>query len=83
MNEFFSGMVTTHDGNQTALVFVSRKTLPALSTATEILSDGTFDCVPRLFYQLATINVIAYDYVNTLFLTIGLYDQQYLYCFFF
>lgn len=59
--DFYAGRVDC--GEQSAVVFISRATLPALVEANELHIDATFQTVPVMFYQLLTIHAIAYDEV--------------------
>ncbi len=52
----FQGMVTFED--QVAVVFCSNSMLERMPQVNECLYDGTFYVVPKLFYQLFTINGI-------------------------
>nr|CAH0103572.1 unnamed protein product [Daphnia galeata] len=56
--EFFKGRLSTATG--TAFMFISMAILPLIRTTKEIHADGTFQVVPDLFYQLLTIQVMAY-----------------------
>ena len=60
---FYRGLVTSDDGYQ-GLVFVSDSLINMMVTNIELHCDGTFKTVPRLFYQLFTVQVKAYGKVN-------------------
>lgn len=59
---FYQGLVTSDDGYQ-GLVFVSDSLINMLATNNEVQCDGTFKTVPRLFYQLFTVQVKVYGKV--------------------
>lgn len=51
--EFYNGAVT--NGDQKAMIFISRATLPALVDADQLFMDSKFKTVPVLFMQLFTV----------------------------
>lgn len=52
--EFFQGRVTTPAGGK-AFIFLSLEILPELRRTRQLLSDGTFQTGPYLFYLLFNI----------------------------
>lgn len=61
VNRFYHGRVTSTTGS--ALVFVSVPLVSYLRHAKEVHADGTFKTVPRFFYQLFTLHMVAYKKV--------------------
>ena len=59
--EFFKGRVSTN--TETAFVFISLALLSQLRQTKEIHCDGTFQTVPRLFYQLFVVHTVAHGKV--------------------
>lgn len=74
-NEFYHGRVSNE--SSTAFIFLNLAILSALSTATTIHTDGTFNNTPALFYQLFVVQVVKFGKVSTYYFTKGL-DQLYL-----
>ena len=59
---FFNARVTTPNGS-TAFIFLSMVILGQLRVTEQIHGDGTFLTVPDLFFQLFTLQLIAYGKV--------------------
>ena len=70
--DFFSGAIYSDDGN--ALVFINKYRLKPFSELRDILIDGMFRAVPKLFYQLLTIHIEAYSHLSKLKLHVHLME---------
>ena len=60
---FFAASINNEDGS--ALIFISYPLLHAFSESNTVFLDGTFRTVPKLFYQLVTLQFLAFNKVNT------------------
>jgi hypothetical protein len=48
-----------------ALIFISRPMMEAFADSKHVFIDGTFQTVPKYFYQLVTIHFASYGNVRT------------------
>ena len=61
--EFFAGRVTTE--TDMVLIFISRSMIEVFADSKHVFIDGTFQTVPKYFYQLVTIHLASYGNVRT------------------
>ena len=61
--EFFAGRVTTE--TDMALIFISRSMIEVFADSKHVFIDGTFQTVPKYFYQPVTIHLASYGNVRT------------------
>ena len=64
-SRFFLGLVTSTNGE--TLVFLNTSTVPLFVRATELHMDATFRSTPLGYYQVASLHMISFGMVGSIF----------------
>ncbi len=67
VNEFYAGRVETVDSRDSAIIWINQNPaiMNSLDDTQELHVDATFKSVPSIFSHLATIHLIAPEYVTS------------------